>query len=139
MAKILLATDASWLRDDVAAALDGSHEVVAVTSGREVAPAVLLEDPDLVLLDLQIGSMGGMATCMDLRLEASGGRLAPVPVMLLLDRQADVFLAQRCEADGWLIKPIDALRLRRAVNAVLAGQRSQEGVPVDVSAGAEAP
>jgi len=80
--------------------------------------------PDLVVVDLQMGSMGGMAVCMDLRLEESGGRAPHVPVLMLLDRRADVFLARRAGAEGWVVKPLDALRLNRAVVRLLAGQTS---------------
>ena len=45
------------------------------------------------VLDLQIGSMGGMAVTMALRLDESSGRLPHVPVLMLLDRVADVHLA----------------------------------------------
>ncbi len=133
MAKILLATDADWLRDEVVAALEGPNQLLGVRSGREIAPAVAATEPDLVICDLQIGSMGGMAATMALRLEAGAGRLPPVKVLLLLDRRADLFLAQRCGADGWLVKPLDALRLRAAVHSVLAGSSYTEGLvePVD--------
>ena len=47
---------------------------------------------------------------------------------MLLDRVADVHLAKRCGADGWLIKPLDPLRLRRAARAVAGGGYS-EGLP----------
>jgi DNA-binding NarL/FixJ family response regulator len=66
--------------------------------------------------------MGGMATCLYLRLEESADRLPHVAVLMLLDRRADVFLARRAAADGWVIKPLDPLRLRRAVNELLAGR-----------------
>ena len=33
-------------------------------------------------------------------------------------------------ADGWLIKPLDAFRIRRAAEAVLAGGEFREGVEV---------
>ena len=33
---------------------------------------------------------------------------------MLLDRRADVHLAKRSAADGWLIKPLDPLILQRA-------------------------
>ena len=36
-------------------------------------------------------------------------------ILLLLDREADRFLATRSDVDGVLVKPIDAGRLRRAV------------------------
>ena len=102
-------------------------------SGKAVRGAVAAASTpiDVAVLDLQIGTMGGMAVTLDLRLEESGGRLPHVPVVMLLDRTADVFLAQRSAADGWLIKPLDAIRLRRALRTVLAGGQFTEGVPGD--------
>src|SRR4051794_37774474 len=99
----------------------------------DVLPAVAEATPDLVVLDLQIGNMGGMATCMALHLEAGAGRLPRVPVLMLLDRTADVFLARRSDADGWLVKPIDAFRLRKASTALLDGAKFTEGVPDDAA------
>jgi len=129
---ILVATDADWIHDEVEAALAGPDRAVRwVRHGIDVRLAVAESEPALVVLDLQIGNMGGMATCMDLHLEASGGRLPRVPVLMLLDREADIFLARRSDADGWLIKPIDAFRLRKAANALLAGGSYHEGIPAD--------
>jgi DNA-binding NarL/FixJ family response regulator len=86
-----------------------------------VRPAVEQDPPDLVITDMQVGNMGGMAICLDLHLEESGGRIPHVPVVILLDRRADVFLARRSASEGWLVKPLDAIRIRRAVRAVLDG------------------
>ena len=77
--------------------------------------------PDLVVVDMQMGNMGGMATTLELRLEASYDNLGHVPVLMLLDRRPDVFLARRSGAEGWLVKPLDPIRLRRAVAALLDG------------------
>ena len=123
MADILVVSDAPRVLDDVVAGVGGPEIVVrSVQAGLDVLPAVLEDLPDLVVLDLQIGNMGGMATCLNLSLEEGAGRLGYVPVLMLLDRRADVFLARRSAAEGWLIKPLDPLRLRRAVHALLAGE-----------------
>ena len=119
VARILLVTDADRILDEVEAAVGGEHELFRAWAGAEVLGAVGQVHPDLVLLDLQIGNMGGMATCLDLRLEARAGRIEPVKVLMLLDRDADVFLARRAEADGWLVKPLTSLALRRAVRGAL--------------------
>jgi len=126
---VLLATDADWIHDEVEGALGGEHTVHRVRRGADVVGEVARLSPALVVLDLQIGNMGGMATCMALRLEAGAGRLPHTPILMLLDRTADVFLAQRSEADGWMVKPLDGFRLRRAATAVLGGQPWREGVP----------
>ena len=114
MPNVLLATDADWLFDEVAAALGGSHDVHRVRQGAQVAGAMGSVDPELVILDLQIGNMGGVATSLLIKQEARAGRLPDSPVLLLLDRDADEFLATESDADAWIVKPLDSLRLRRA-------------------------
>jgi DNA-binding response OmpR family regulator len=128
----LIATDADWILDQVRAALGGPDVTWTVCrTGKAVrGAAAAAETPiDLAFLDLQIGTMGGMAVCLDLRLEESGGRLPHVKVIMLLDRSADVFLARRSAAEGWLIKPLDAIRLRRAARTIAGGQPYMEGLP----------
>jgi DNA-binding NarL/FixJ family response regulator len=72
-----------------------------------------------------------MAVTMALRLDESSGALPHVKVLMLLDRRADIHLARRSGAEGWLIKPLDALRLSRAAAAVVAGRTVTEGLPDD--------
>ena len=119
---ILLATDADHVVNDVTAALSGPDTSFTVCrEGRLISDLVGERTPDLVILDLQIGSKGAMAVTMDLRLDESSGALPTVKVLMLLDRQADVHLARRSAADGWVIKPFSPLALKRAVAEVLAG------------------
>jgi DNA-binding response OmpR family regulator len=124
---VLVATDADEVFSAIDAALASSTlEVHRVRSGRAVRAAVIELDPELVVLDLQIGSMGGVAACLDLRNEEGSGRNVPQNILILLDRDADVFIAERADADGWLIKPLDAGRLRRASEALIAGDSYTE-------------
>ena len=100
---VLLATDADWIVDEVDAALaDEETTVYRVRAGRGRARRALQLTPDLVVLDLQIGNMGGMATCMALR-RSRTWTAWPVPILMLLDRLADVFLAQSAlrPTAGW--------------------------------------
>lgn len=142
MPHILVVSDAATIRADVRAALPNPDITVQeLTRGSEVRAAVGRRQPDLVVLDQQIGKMGAMAVCMDLVLEAGGGRLPRVPVLILLDRRADVFLARHAGADGWVMKPVDPLRLSEAMARLLAGERYEDDsqtpptVPVPEPAG----
>lgn len=130
---ILIATDADEVFDEVDAALsDDATTLARVRAGRDVLGAVRELEPDLVVLDLQIGNMGGVATSLGLRNEESFGRIDEQRILLLLDRTADVFLARRSAADGWLIKPLHTLRIRRAVETVLDGEQYTEGTQAPV-------
>ncbi len=127
MPKVLIATDADWIHAEVDAALaDKETEVFRTRSGREVPGSMEHVKPDLVVLDLQIGNMGGIATFLHLQQEAEDGRLPAVPVLMLLDRPADVPMTRRVGAEGWLVKPLDAFRLRRAARALLDGATFHE-------------
>lgn len=122
MPQVLIATDADWIFDEVDAALsDEDTAVVRVRRGRDVSGAARQIDPDLIVLDMQIGNMGGIATALNLEQEFEDGSTPAAPILLLLDRPADVPLARRWAVDGWLVKPLDALRLRRAARALMAG------------------
>lgn len=119
MPAVLLATDADWLFDDVTAALGGTHDVHRVREGSAVAAAVAEVEPELVILDLQIGNMGGVATSLLLKQEARAERLPDVPILLLLDREADEYLATQSDADRWVVKPLNSLALRRAAQELI--------------------
>ena len=119
---VLIAADGPWVHDEVRQALRGPDVTVRwVRSGEEAVAAVRERAPDLAVLDLQVGHMGAMAISLELRLEEGMNRLPHVPILILLDRRADVFLAHRSGAQGFVVKPLDPIRLRKAVTALLAG------------------
>lgn len=120
MTNVLLATDADWIADEVAGALAGGGTVVSrVREGKAVRAAVGQLQPALVVLDLQIGNMGGVAAALDLRLEAGAGRLPATRILLLLDREDDRWLAREAQADEVMVKPLDAFQLRRTAARLL--------------------
>ncbi len=122
MPELLVVSDSYSVREAVKAAVpDTGVTVRELNHGTDVRLVVNGRKPDLIVVDSQIGRMGGMATTLDLHLEAGAGRLPHVPVLMLLDRRADVFLARRSDAEGWVVKPLDPMRLGRAMSALLAG------------------
>ncbi len=119
MAEILLVADVSWVVNNVRAALsDTRFSVSTVDDPRLVGDLISESKPDVLLVDLQVGSMGGMAVTRSVRdATANGARPA---VILLLDRDADAFLAGRSGADGWIRKPFSSDSLRTAIDDVTA-------------------
>lgn len=123
MPEVLVATDSREVLEHVRSAIEEPGTVVRWEgTGKDVLTSLQERPADLVVVDLQIGTMGGWAIAMDIALEVGSGRLEPVPVLVLLDRRADVFLARRTGAAGWLVKPLAPLRTREAVRTLLAGE-----------------
>lgn len=121
MARIFVVTDEPWVRNEVHAALSvAGVELVDHSDPATVAVAAIAADADAVVVDLQVGSMGGMAVARSVRnAEAEERELL---VILLLDRRADAFLAGRAGADAWVTKPFTARELRDAVGPIASAQ-----------------
>jgi len=121
--------DEQWIRNEAVAALSDPGMVVhEVADPRLVAKAVEQIQPGVVIVDLQIGSMGGMAVARTIREAEFLEEIPPTSIVLLLDRTADEFLAGRAAADAWVIKPFTPQQLRSAIanaTASLAGGRSE--------------
>ena len=113
--------------DDHRAAAEGLAELLRA-DGYEtyvafdvVSGLSILEDEavDVVIADLQIGSMGGMAVVRTVRDAAIGAKTEIPGTVILADRDADGFLAGRAGADSWLRKPFGGFELRDAVNRLV--------------------
>lgn len=123
MSKIYLVSDSKAVLDEVTSALEFvTPDIASFANSDALVAACQKKTPDLVVLDMQIGNMGGMAICMHLHLEESGGRLPHIPVLMLIDRRADVFLARRSRSEGFLVKPLNSIRIANAAKTILSGK-----------------
>lgn len=115
MPNVLLVADDDWIRNDVEAAVaDPSTTVVTITDPRAVVAEAQGVAPAYYVVDMQIGSMGGMAVTRALKDAFGAGLLTEAPIILLLDRSADAFLGKRAGADAWVQKPFTSQALRAA-------------------------
>lgn len=121
MANIVVAADAAWVLNDVRAALgDARFNLHEVNDPRAVVAAIREHNPAVVVVDLQIGSMGGMAVTRAVRDAGAAPHETSPPVVLLLDRDADGFLAGRSGAAAWVRKPFSSAALRSAIDGLVA-------------------
>ena len=116
--KVLLVADSPWVINQTHAALGGSHEIVEVDDPYEAENTLAAAAADVVLIDMQVGSMGGMALTRSLKGVVMAGEAPDAPMVLLLDRSADEFLAKRSGADAWLIKPFTSQDLAAVLESV---------------------
>lgn len=126
MSRVLLVADTPWVRNDVLAALnDSTIELETVSDPKAVNDAYRDLPADVVLVDLQVGSMGGMAIARALKDMTLIEGLPAAPIVLLLDRSADSFIAKRSGADGWVQKPFTAQELRSKITEVSVNQSAR--------------
>lgn len=110
----LVVADAAWVTNEVRSSLSvGSWVVEELSDPGAVVDRLDKSRVDAVIVDLQVGSQGGMAIIRAIR-QAIEPPDRPRMVMLL-DRSADEFLAKRAGADGWVLKPINSAELRSAL------------------------
>ena len=116
MSTILLVADTPWVRNDVSASLiEPEDRLEVVTDPRLAVQAAARRTSAAYVVDMQVGSMGGMAITRSLKEAMYAGSIPDRPVILLLDRSADAFLAKRAGADHWIVKPFTAQELRAAL------------------------
>ena len=113
MPTVLLVADRTSVIDRVHAALASADVELIDHEEPNTAAATAYElGVDRVLVDQQVGAMGAMAVARAVR--AAGGD-APLPVTVILDREADAFLARRSGAQNWVLKDGTGTDLRAAV------------------------
>jgi two-component system, OmpR family, KDP operon response regulator KdpE len=106
------------------------YSVVTATNGQEAVSTVEVERPDLVILDLMMPVMDGLAAMKEIRRESN------VPIILLTARSAarDKIRGLDMGADDYVTKPFDPDELSARVGALLrrvAGEASPAGQVLD--------
>ena len=114
MPTALVVADSDWVVSDVQSTLTaGDWEIEVLEDPAQAATKVEETSPDVVIIDLQVKNMGGMAVVRDIRATVTADETPRL--VMLLDRDADAFLAKRAGADAWVLKPFQAPELRLAL------------------------
>jgi two-component system chemotaxis response regulator CheY len=118
-ATILIADDSRTMRDMVRAVLEADHHsVVEAPDGRQALAAAAARAADLVITDMNMPVMDGLALVRALR-EREGYRFTPILVLTTEHGEEIKQLGRAAGATGWLVKPFDPERLRQTVRKVL--------------------
>jgi DNA-binding response OmpR family regulator len=101
------------------------YDVVAVSSGEEALNLLGEDRYDLVVLDLGLPGIDGIATCRRLRTKSH------IPVLMLTARTdaMDKVLGLEVGADDYLTKPFEPAEFMARVRAQLRRHREYQGTP----------
>jgi DNA-binding NarL/FixJ family response regulator len=120
--RVLVVDDQTLFREALTTLLGVRVEVEvvgAVEDGAQALEAVALLRPDVVLMDLRMPVLDGVATTRRLHVEQPDVR---VLVLTTFDGDDEVFPALRAGAVGYLLKDATASRLVEAVQAAARGE-----------------
>ena len=120
--RVLLVDDDALVRSALTMMLTGTDDirvVAEVADGDEVAAAVDAYKPDLVLMDIRMPRMDGLAATERLRARDD----APAVIVLTtFDADDQVLRALRAGASGFLLKDTPPPEILKAVRLVAAGE-----------------
>ncbi|MBB5082177.1 response regulator [Nonomuraea endophytica] len=121
MIRILLADDEAMIRAGIKAILgaDPELEVVAeAADGKEAVDLAISHHPDVVLLDIRMPRMDGLAAAAEIRRAAPGSA-----VVILTTFGEDDYIAKALDvgASGFLLKSGDPRELLAGIHAVADG------------------
>jgi DNA-binding NarL/FixJ family response regulator len=120
--RVLVVDDDALVRAGLSMVLAGAEDIVIVgeaTDGSDVARAVSEHEPGVVLMDIRMPGMDGLAATELLRAQDD-----PPEVIVLTTFDADEYVlrALRAGASGFLMKHTPPADIVRAVRAVAAGE-----------------
>jgi two-component system chemotaxis response regulator CheY len=120
MATVILAVDDSAsMRQMVSATLkSGGYEVVQAVDGVEALEYARTQGADLVLTDINMPRMDGIALVKALRL-LPGYRYTPMLVLTTESSQEKKQEGKQAGATGWIVKPFNPEQLLSTVARVL--------------------
>ncbi len=125
-ATVLFVDDDPLVREVVRATLERTDLQVLMATDGEKGLEVWRQTPiDLVILDVMMPGMDGLATCRYIR------QVSEVPVMMLTARgsEQDILRGFEAGADDYLIKPFRPKELIDRIRAILDRLRSQAPEP----------
>jgi DNA-binding NarL/FixJ family response regulator len=123
MIKIVVVDDQTLVRSGLRALLANSDDLEVVgeaIDGRDAVAVVTRTRPDVVLMDVRMPGVDGIAATRKI---IADPRLAAVAIIMLttFDDDDQIFAAIRAGASGYLLKDAEPDDLRQAIRVVAAG------------------
>ena len=101
------------------------YDVIEAGNGQEAVEMVVRENPDLILLDVNMPGMTGLEACRKIRMSFS----IPIIMVTVRSSEQDKILALDSGADDYVVKPFAIGELLARIRAALRRTTSEEPLP----------
>ncbi len=127
--RVLIVDDEAQIRRVMRTALEShGYEPYEARTGEESLEALREFDPDIVLLDMNMPGMGGMAACRALRVSSD----VAIIVLSVRSSESDKIAALDAGADDYMTKPFSVNELMARIRAHMR-RLPDSGQPIHVS------
>ncbi|MDE3034715.1 MAG: response regulator [Nitrospirota bacterium] len=119
MSKIVVVDDSNAEVQLIEGYLRGAgHTVVSYPNAEKLEDRLVIDHPELIILDVVMPGRNGFQTCRDLK---NDDRFKNIPVVLCTSKggDSDKFWGQQQGANGYVVKPFKAEELLAAVKKAL--------------------
>jgi DNA-binding response OmpR family regulator len=89
------------------------------------------EEPDLILLDLNLPRMSGFKVCQKIRAASD----VPIIILSVRDKEEDIIRGLKYGADDYILKPFSPRQMIARIEAVLRRARQPKALPDKLQAG----
>lgn len=129
-ATILVVDDEPQIRRVLRSTLSSQgYIIIEAKTGEEAVELLRKEKPDLILLDVNMPGIGGIAACREIR----QGSAAPIIILTVRNAERDKVLALDAGADDYVVKPFGIEELLARIRASLRRNAPGESLPPFVS------
>jgi len=119
--KVLVIEDEPKVRDFIRGALEPEFEILEAGNGKEGIDQVSVNKPDVILLDLRLPRVDGLAVLARLKSDKTTGAI-PVIIISAKGHTDSLMEGQRAGAVDYLIKPFTIEQLRGVVRLQLSSR-----------------
>ena len=116
---ILVVDDDYLSRELLQAHMENAHyNVILANSGSKALEVAAAEQPDIILMDVNMPGLSGYKVCHQLKQTPATSHI-PVLLMTAMDDEENIALATESGADGFVSKPFDIPRMFEQISRLI--------------------
>jgi two-component system, cell cycle response regulator len=118
MKKVLIIDKETFSRNTLKDSISGEHIVIEAASEPEAISLAFTQQPDLILLDMEMSDEDGPDICVQLK-ESPSTKYIPLIILSSYEQKKDIINCLHAGAEDYMIKPINTSVLLARIDAHL--------------------